>query len=257
MDASPLNRLATELRLAIYELTFTQPTPISLQFYDVETKHPIFTDEVEGHLLALTETCRQIRRECDDLFHHLNTFTLASFSPCTSSDSSDKWADATTSFISSTALAVRPHNLVIVPFLKVSNRGLFVWSTLCSMRHDDGVDGDGEYDYGRELVCFKDKIRRTLTFSIPRERSVRAAVELLLFLEKDKGMCERYAVALGATDGLSFLRDAADVLQKESREYRCSRMFRVEMEGIVKFLRGWERAAPWVECEHDSRSAAK
>lgn len=74
MDASPLNKLPAELRNNIYELALHNPGGIDI---DVMFANKIITAQASQQLLALTETCKQIRQESLPLFYATNTFSFA------------------------------------------------------------------------------------------------------------------------------------------------------------------------------------
>ncbi|KAK3709490.1 hypothetical protein LTR37_010863 [Vermiconidia calcicola] len=88
MEASPLNKLPSELLNDIYELVFTQPGPITVTFRNyhdplsgikLSDKKPT-TDYATPtripHVFALAYTCKQTRVECDLLRYRCNEFGL-------------------------------------------------------------------------------------------------------------------------------------------------------------------------------------
>ncbi|KAK5117803.1 hypothetical protein LTR85_008778 [Meristemomyces frigidus] len=77
MEASPLGKLPPELRNHIYEYTLFVPGYIDIDVVGDEDDHILVTNpQVDARTLALTETCKQLRREalavffstCDFLF---------------------------------------------------------------------------------------------------------------------------------------------------------------------------------------------
>ncbi|KAK5118252.1 hypothetical protein LTR85_008232 [Meristemomyces frigidus] len=77
MDSSPLRKLPPELRLCIYELALTYSDVIKFRYDCYRGGKTIFPDPLAPpHLLALTQTCLQIRNECGDLFFRLNAVNI-------------------------------------------------------------------------------------------------------------------------------------------------------------------------------------
>lgn len=82
MDALPLGRLPAELRNEIYELALSLGRPIPVWYQHV-TQDGTETQTLELRTtsdflstLALTTTCRQLRRETADMFFACNAFSL-------------------------------------------------------------------------------------------------------------------------------------------------------------------------------------
>ncbi|KAK4554393.1 hypothetical protein LTR86_008601 [Recurvomyces mirabilis] len=71
MENSPLSRLPAELRSQIYELALTVAQPI-----EIKLQHDTKTVKAAGVPLALTSTCRSIRKETLKLFYSINKFVL-------------------------------------------------------------------------------------------------------------------------------------------------------------------------------------
>lgn len=76
MDASALARLPPELMNFIYELVLHQRKPIEL--FTRVCRGGLERNQQELHLLAVTETCKQMRRESLSIFYGTNTFTMTS-----------------------------------------------------------------------------------------------------------------------------------------------------------------------------------
>lgn len=79
MDNSPLNKLPPELRLSIYEFVLSNTDSLDITYNHVNGGEKICVrgSQRNGpHLLALTQTCAHIRRECDTLFFSLNPVVL-------------------------------------------------------------------------------------------------------------------------------------------------------------------------------------
>ncbi|KAK4539388.1 hypothetical protein LTR36_010989 [Oleoguttula mirabilis] len=79
MDASPLQRLAPELRNRIWELALTQADPVKVHGKNgrnVAEPGALAITTTDSHPLALRQTCRQISSECGRLFYIHNSFTF-------------------------------------------------------------------------------------------------------------------------------------------------------------------------------------
>lgn len=73
MDASPFRRLPPEIRLEVYELVLEQSKPIDVLFND---RRRMKLKGDHAHVLALAQTCREIRIESLELFYSHNTFQV-------------------------------------------------------------------------------------------------------------------------------------------------------------------------------------
>ena len=76
METSPLAKLAPELRNILYELIFTQSQPIMLEYKWQQGWRSLPERGAYRNVLAMTETCREIREECLALFYSSNDFVL-------------------------------------------------------------------------------------------------------------------------------------------------------------------------------------
>lgn len=73
MERSPFAILPAEIRNYIYHLTLRDTETLILDF-EVPDRHGRYLVFGQRHLLALTETCRQIRSESLPLFYGINDF---------------------------------------------------------------------------------------------------------------------------------------------------------------------------------------
>jgi len=73
MEKSPLIRLLAELRNQIYGFTIREPggQDIVIPRFDIVLR----IETRPASRLALTQTCRQVRSECGELFFAVNTFS--------------------------------------------------------------------------------------------------------------------------------------------------------------------------------------
>ncbi|KAI7539524.1 hypothetical protein KC331_g9706 [Hortaea werneckii] len=73
MESSPIATLSAELRNQIYHLVLTHPEPIIIisSYSGDEIFSPVAR---QRKLLALTRTCRTIRKEAIKIFYAINTF---------------------------------------------------------------------------------------------------------------------------------------------------------------------------------------
>ena len=76
MEESPLYKLPGELRNRIYELALLQSGGITV-FVSALRPH-LFKPTETSNILALTETCKDVRHESSPIFYEINTFTLIS-----------------------------------------------------------------------------------------------------------------------------------------------------------------------------------
>ncbi|GAB1744104.1 hypothetical protein NU219Hw_g1264t1 [Hortaea werneckii] len=80
MDASPLAKLSPELRNIIYHEALLQEDTIKLTFKPaketVKSRVIRHDSACRRHLLALTITCKALRRETHDLFFAINSFEI-------------------------------------------------------------------------------------------------------------------------------------------------------------------------------------
>ena len=80
MDASPLAKLPPELRNNIYEEVLLQEDAIKLTFKPAEDENVksrvVLCTRRQNEFLALTLTCKPLRRETHDLFFALNSFEI-------------------------------------------------------------------------------------------------------------------------------------------------------------------------------------
>ena len=74
MDTSPLQKLPGELRNRIHELILCHTDTITVS---ISTGVPkLVSDPTTQQMLALTTTCRQLRREASPIFYEINKFTF-------------------------------------------------------------------------------------------------------------------------------------------------------------------------------------
>ncbi|KAF2773060.1 hypothetical protein EJ03DRAFT_152834 [Teratosphaeria nubilosa] len=85
MDASPIARLAPELRSQLYGLVLTKEQPIAVQCLRKPSENHVlisFEKQLKGPViplrrpLALIQTCRVVRQEARSLFYSTNEFRL-------------------------------------------------------------------------------------------------------------------------------------------------------------------------------------
>lgn len=75
MENSPLTRLPPEIRLHIYEYAFLQNAPFEVK-PSAGWQKPSDSQGPRSNPLALTQTCREINQECNNLFYAVNTFLI-------------------------------------------------------------------------------------------------------------------------------------------------------------------------------------
>ncbi|KAK5746005.1 hypothetical protein LTR17_001135 [Elasticomyces elasticus] len=74
MDGSPLQRIPAELRVQIYEWVLKQQTPV---FVANEAQRRIrYGSRLPANTLAITQTCKEMRREIAQLFFTCNDFSV-------------------------------------------------------------------------------------------------------------------------------------------------------------------------------------
>ncbi|KAK5713802.1 hypothetical protein LTR17_017486 [Elasticomyces elasticus] len=74
MDGSPLQRIPAELRLDIYERVLKQQTPV---FVANEAQRRMrYGSRLPANTLAITQTCKEVRREIAQLFFTCNDFSI-------------------------------------------------------------------------------------------------------------------------------------------------------------------------------------
>lgn len=79
MDASPLAKLPPELRNTIYHEVLLQEDTIKLSFQPARNNNKsrvVLSTRRQNEFLALTLTCKPLRRETHDLFFAINSFEI-------------------------------------------------------------------------------------------------------------------------------------------------------------------------------------
>ncbi|KAK5121478.1 hypothetical protein LTR85_005311 [Meristemomyces frigidus] len=77
MEKSPLSTLPPELRVIIYDFALTYPDPIGFKHrHAAGDSKVIARTTLPTYPIALTQTCAQIRSECEDTFFRQNKFIV-------------------------------------------------------------------------------------------------------------------------------------------------------------------------------------
>ena len=76
MDQSPLSTLPPEIRNDIYVMALSQDSPITLVHLRRKGWKRLEEPSTKPNILALTKTCKNVRRECTQIFYAVNTFAL-------------------------------------------------------------------------------------------------------------------------------------------------------------------------------------
>ncbi|TKA28148.1 hypothetical protein B0A50_04119 [Salinomyces thailandicus] len=77
MDNSPLNRLPPEIRNRIYGLALAERGPVVSEYgRRIESRSVVVEPAPPKHRLALTKTCKEVRRDSIKMYFAVNTFYI-------------------------------------------------------------------------------------------------------------------------------------------------------------------------------------
>jgi len=231
MSDSFLHRLPVELRLWIYELALTHNAPITLK-HRPGASEPVSGEnaQIQPHPLALTEICKRIRHECNDIFYRLNSLTIEVSGCSPKSEADSEHRKALRSPAHGLAYVMGAGDIIIVPSISLivtlrSGRGeVFRISPYFHETTDECIDLFGDLPESLE--------------NMPAILPVQLQLKASVFSRRNKAAYEDFVRKMGGVEMEGVMAKTKACLGQVVSVRRCSEEFGAQVEWVLEVLRG-------------------